>query len=349
MALPAQAKRCRSPAEAAAPSSLRKMVQEAMRRPSTPFFVDFSSSSSQTSYGNYPRGCFRPRIHRTASRHPTRRQFPRGAFPAGHLSQRKVYMRSMNKVVTQCAAALVVCTLAVPALPQEPASRAPVIKSQVNLVNLFATVRDKNKRIIADLKQNDFKIQEDNQEQKIAFFSKEVSLPITLALLLDTSGSEQFMLGAIQEAGSSFLRRVLRKGDEALVMSFDSDVDLLSDFTDDRGILERAVRRTRINIPSGGSIGGNAVPRAYRHETGTALYDAIYLACNEKLNTEAGRKAIVIVTDAQDEGSKVRLEEAVEAAQRTDTVVHILLVADPHFGGGNGGGGRKNTNRTGAP
>jgi VWFA-related protein len=207
------------------------------------------------------------------------------------------------------------------------------IKSQVTLVNLFATVRDKNKRIVGDLKQEDFKVQEDNQDQKISFFSKEVALPITLALLLDTSGSEQDMLGAIQEAGSAFLHRILRKGDEALVMSFDSDVDLLSDFTDNRAQLDRAVRRARINIPSGGSIGGNPGPIGSRQITGTALYDAIYLACSEKLNTEAGRKAIVIVTDAQDEGSKVKLEEAIEAAQRTDTVIHILLVADPRFGG----------------
>lgn len=89
-------------------------------------------------------------------------------------------------------------------MPQEPAPQGPVIKSQVNLVNIFATVRDKNKRIVGDLKQEDFKITEDNQDQKIAFFSKEVTLPITLALLLDTSGSEQFMLGAIQEAGVCF-------------------------------------------------------------------------------------------------------------------------------------------------
>ncbi len=136
-------------------------------------------------------------------------------------------MRSI-KVVTQCTAALVVWTLALPALPLERPAAAQVIKTQVNLVNLFVTVRDKNKRIMGDLKQEDFKVAEDNQDQKIAFFSKEVSLPITLALLLDTSGSEQFMLGAIQEAGSAFLNRVLRKGDEALVMSFDSDVDLLS-------------------------------------------------------------------------------------------------------------------------
>ena len=80
---------------------------------------------------------------------------------------------------------------------------------------------------------------------------------------------------------------------------------------------------------------------------GTALYDAVYLACNEKLNTEAGRKAIVIVTDAQDEGSKMRIEDAVEAAQRSDVVIHILLVADPHFGGGNGGAAHKMTDDTG--
>jgi VWFA-related protein len=242
-------------------------------------------------------------------------------------------MRSMKKLVMQCLVTIVACALAATAMPQEPVQSGQTIKSQVNLVNLFATVRDKKQRIVGDLKQEDFKVLEDNQDQKISFFSKEVSLPITLALLLDTSGSEQDMLGAIQEAGSAFLHRVLRKGDEALVMSFDSDVDLLSDFTDDRAQLDRAVRRSRINIPSGGSIGGNPGPIGSRQITGTALYDAIYLACSEKLNTEAGRKAIVIVTDAQDEGSKVKLEEAIEAAQRTDTVIHILLVADPRFGG----------------
>jgi VWFA-related protein len=245
-------------------------------------------------------------------------------------------MGSMKKLVTRCAATMVACGLAAPAMPQEPPAQGEAIKTQVSLVNLFATVRDKNKRIVGDLKKEDFRITEDNQEQKIAFYSKEVALPITLALLLDTSGSEQFMLSAIQDAGSSFLRRILRKGDEALVMSFDSDVDLLSDFTDDHAQLDRAVRRSRINIPSGGSIGGNPGPVGSRQITGTALYDAIYLACGEKLNSEAGRKAVVIVTDAQDEGSKVRIEEAIEAAQRTDTVIHVILVADPRSGANTG-------------
>ena len=240
-------------------------------------------------------------------------------------------MRSAKKVVAVCVTWAVAASLALPAMPQET-QQPPVIRTQVSLVNLFVTVRDKSKRIVTDLKQDDFKISEDAQPQQIAFFSKEVTLPITLAMLLDTSGSEQYMLGAIQEAGGRFIARVLRKGDEALVMSFDSDVDLLSDFTDDRGQLDRAIHKARINMPSGGSIASNPGPIGSRQITGTALYDAIYLACNEKLNTEAGRKAIVIVTDAQDEGSKVRLEEAIEAAQRTDTVVHILLVGDSRFG-----------------
>lgn len=255
-------------------------------------------------------------------------------------------MRSLKKFVTQCAVAMVAWSLAVPALPLERPAPPQVIKTQVNLVNLFVTVRDKNKRIMSNLKQEDFKVFEDNQEQKIAFFSKEVSLPITLGLLLDTSGSEQNMLGAIQDAGSAFLGRILRKGDEALVMSFDTDVDLLSDFTDDRGQLDRAVHRSRINSPQGGYIAGNPGPIGGQHVVGTALYDAIYLACGEKLNTEAGRKAIVIVTDAQDEGSKVRIEEAIESAQRTDTVIHILLVADPRYGG-NPGAAKKLAEETG--
>jgi VWFA-related protein len=238
-----------------------------------------------------------------------------------------------------CTAALV---LAFPAVPQTPdkqqqgqsQGQGPVIKAEVNLVNIFATVRDKNKRIVTDMKKEDFKVYENEHEEDIAFFSKEMNLPITLGLLLDTSGSEQYMLGAIQDAGARFLHRVLKKGDEAMVMSFDSDVDLLADFTDDRGILDRAINKARINTPGGGYIAGNPGPVGGQNMVGTALYDAIYLACSEKLNGEAGRKAIVIVTDAEDEGSRVKLEEAIESAQKTDTVIHILLVADRHFGGG---------------
>jgi VWFA-related protein len=238
-------------------------------------------------------------------------------------------MPSLKNLAALCLAPLLVAAIVVPALPQEPTIQGPTIKTQVNLVNLFVTVRDKSKRIVTDLKQDDFKVAEDGQDQKIAFFSKEVTLPITLGLLMDTSGSEQYMLGAIQDGASSFLNRVMRKGDEAMVMSFDLDVDLLADFTDDRSQLNRAIHKAQINTGGGGITPGTLPSGGSK---GTNFYDALYLACNEKLSTEAGRKAIVVLTDAEDNGSKVRVEEAIEAAQRTDTVVHILLVYDPHYG-----------------
>src|SRR6267378_8712332 len=134
-------------------------------------------------------------------------------------------MPSMNKVVTRCAAALVVCMLGPSALPQEPTAQGPVIKSDVSLVSVFATVRDKKKHIIPSLKKEDFRIFEDDQEQKIAFFSNERALPITLGLLIDTSRSEENRLPAEQEAAAKFLDQVLRKGDEAMVISFGADVD----------------------------------------------------------------------------------------------------------------------------
>jgi VWFA-related protein len=237
-------------------------------------------------------------------------------------------MRSMKKVVTRCAIALVVSALALPALPQEPTAQAPVIKSEVSLVNVFATVRDKKKHIIPSLKKEDFHVFENDEEQKIAFFTNERALPITLALLIDTSGSEQNRLPAEQDAASRFLTQVLRKGDEAMVISFDTDVDLLSDFTDDHGQLQRAIRRAQVNA-GGPMVTPGTLPSG---PNGTHFYDAVYVACSEKLATEAGRKALVIITDAEDFGSKVRLEEAIEAAERTDAVVHVLLVHDPGYG-----------------
>jgi VWFA-related protein len=199
------------------------------------------------------------------------------------------------------------------------------IRVQVNLVNLFATVRDKHKAIVTGLKQDDFQVYEDGQLQEITNFSAESNLPITLGILIDTSGSEYYMLSGEKEAGSRFLGRVLRKGDLAMIMSFDTDVDLLADFTDDRGLLDRAINRAQINVPVGGVIVQGPLPSS--GTGGTNFYDAVYLAAHDKLSDEAGRKAIVVLTDAEDTGSKLQLGDAIEAAQRTDTVVHILLVA----------------------
>jgi VWFA-related protein len=150
------------------------------------------------------------------------------------------------------------------------------------------------------------------------------------------------MLSGEKEAGSRFLARVLRKGDLAMIMSFDTDVDLLADFTDDRGMLNRAINRAQINAPNSGMITQGPLPSS--GTGGTNFYDAVYLAAHDKLSSEAGRKAVVVLTDAEDTGSKLRLEDAVEAAQRTDTVVHILLVAAD---GGDQGVAKRLTDETG--
>ena len=241
---------------------------------------------------------------------------------------------------TVVAALILFCE---PSLPQSqnPDASQGGIRVQVNLVNLFATVRDKKtKQIMSNLEQGDFKVTEDGVEQKISFFSRETTLPITLGLLIDTSGSETNTLGAEQEAAVRFLSRVMRKGDLSMVVSFDTDSDLLADLTDDQGRLDRAINRARINAPSSQGPLAQTIP-------GTVFYDAVYAACHDRLAEEAGRKAIVVLTDAQDEGSTLKLQDSIEAAQRTDTVVHILLIADPRYGGGNESVAKKLTDETG--
>lgn len=205
------------------------------------------------------------------------------------------------------------------------------IKVGVSLVSLYATVRDNHKAIVPSLEQNDFKIFEDNVEQKVAFFAKERTLPLTMGLLIDTSGSETEMIGAEQQAAIQFLQRVMQKRDESMVITFDLDVDLLADWTNDVSELNRAIRRARINAPSSrGMISGGPFPTS--GSGGTNFYDAVYLATHDKMASEAGRKALIILTDADDNGSKISLKEAVEAAQRADTVIHMLVVYDPKFG-----------------
>jgi VWFA-related protein len=226
------------------------------------------------------------------------------------------------------------------ASPQDQA-----IKVGVSLVSLYATVRDSHKGIVSNLEQNDFKIYEDNVEQKVAFFAKERTLPLTMGLLIDTSGSEAEMIGAEQQAAIQFLQRVLQKKDEALVITFDTDVDMLADWTGDLSELNRAIRRARINAPSSsGRTTASPIPTS---GGGTNFYDAVYLACHDKMASEAGRKALIILTDADDNGSKISLQEAVEAAQRADTVIHMLVVYDRRFGGANFSAAKKLADETG--
>lgn len=215
---------------------------------------------------------------------------------------------------------------------QPPQSQKP-LKVQTTLVTIYATARDSHHALVPNLKQEDFRISEDGVEQKLAYFSKEVNLPITLGLLVDTSGSETDTLSVEQEAATRFLHEVLRPKDLAMVITFDQDVDLLADFTDDLGILERAIQRARINVPHSAGISPGPVPVPV---VGTAFYDAVYLACHAQLSDQAGRKAVVILTDAYDEGSKLKAEDAIAAAQRADAVIHIILIVAPGFPSGSG-------------
>jgi VWFA-related protein len=217
------------------------------------------------------------------------------------------------------------------------------IRVEVNLVNLYATVRDRHKAIVTGLTKDDFEIYEDGQRQEISNFSAETNLPITLGLLIDTSGSELYTLSAEKEAATRFLARVMRKNDLAMVISFDTDVDLLADFTDNRDRLDSAINRAQINAPMASSIIAQG-PFPQSNSGGTNFYDAVYLAAHDKLVDEAGRKALVVLTDAEDTGSKLKLQDAIEAAQRTDTVVHILLIAGD---GGDQGVAKKLTEETG--
>jgi len=218
-----------------------------------------------------------------------------------------------------------------PAPPQQQqANQIPhspqTLKSQVNLVNVFVTVRSKDHSIVTGLTKDDFKVYEDGVEQKVEFFSRETDVPITLAMLMDTSGSMYRILPAEKDAASRFVREVLRKRDEAMVMSFDTDVDMLADFTEDPSTLDEGIQRAQINVDASG-IGGTAgtIPS---QGGGTNLYDAVYLACHDQLGQEAGRKALVILSDAEDNGSKMSENDAIESAQRADAVIHFLLIRD---------------------
>jgi VWFA-related protein len=201
------------------------------------------------------------------------------------------------------------------------------LKVQTNVVNVFATVRNKQHGIVTDLNKEDFKITEDGVDQKVEFFAKEVNMPITLGMLIDTSASMDRMIEAEHDAASRFLREVMRPKDEAMVITFDFDVDLVADFTQDTSVLASAIRSTRVNsFGGGGGVTPGPIPQG--NGGGTDLYDAIYLACHDQLATEAGRKGVIILTDAEDTGSKLRMQDAIEAAQRSDAVIHVLLISD---------------------
>jgi VWFA-related protein len=202
------------------------------------------------------------------------------------------------------------------------------LKVNVNLVSLYFTVHDKHGALIPHLTKDDFSILEDKEPQKIKNFTAENDQPLTLGILLDTSGSQQNVLPLEQQAGAAFLSRVLRSKDEAFLISFDVNLDLLSDYTNNAHALERAMNQAQINVGTGGGGGmPSGTPR------GTLLYDAVYSASHEKLQQETGRKAIIILSDGEDQGSVQKLQGAIESAQKSNTIVYVLLCADRGFYG----------------
>lgn len=229
---------------------------------------------------------------------------------------------------------------------QEPPKQRPEtigdepIKVDVNLVNVLASVRTKQGAYVNTLNKDDFELLEEGRPQSIKYFSKETALPLTIGLLVDVSGSQERLIEIERQAASEFFRSALRPKDEAFLISFGADSELLQDLTTSHSALERGLGRLRLNAGVGG-FGAGPVPTASQPR-GTVLYDAVYLAANERLKTEAGRKVCVLITDGVDQGSHESIDTAIEAAQRADAVIYSIYYVDPSAYGGRGmvfGGG----------
>jgi VWFA-related protein len=269
--------------------------------------------------------------------------------------------RPKNARLVLLSAALLLCGSAQLFTQQTPDAQSPNARSNeqptatvsvnVKAVNVLATVRDKHGKILANLTKDDFTLEEDGHPVSIRYFSREVDLPLTLGLLVDTSMSQRHVLDQERAASGTFLEQVLHEKDTAFLIHFDREVELLQDLTSSRSKLEDALASLRTAAPrgedqtsgSGGTGTGGDDPRDAghqrgQHRAGTLLYDAIYLASNELMKKQQGRKALIVLSDGVDRGSKESLESAVEAAQRSDTLVYCVLFKGEEDNSGNRGG-----------
>jgi VWFA-related protein len=226
-----------------------------------------------------------------------------------------------------------------PAQEQTPDDSVSTLKVNVNVVQLFFNVKDKKGALIPSLPKDDFEIFEDSKPQTIKYFTAESNLPLTLGILIDSSGSQMRVLDMEKEIGGAFLSQILREKDMAFVLGFDVNVDLLQDFTNSTRLLKTALNSAKINTGGGSGagipgMGGGPVPT--NNPRGTLLYDAVYLASHDELAQQVGRKAMILLTDGEDQGSQLRLKDAEEAAQKSDSIVYVLLCADRGFYGGFG-------------
>jgi VWFA-related protein len=230
---------------------------------------------------------------------------------------------------------------------QKPGPQQSTVKVEVKVVSVYATVRQKKGEIVRDLTKDDFTLAEDGRPQTISYFSRESDLPLALGLLVDTSGSQRRVLDQERSASSTFLDQVLRVNkDQAFLIHFDREVELLQDLTSSREKLQAAIGQ--IGAPQMADRdpddpesqgGGQGTRRGGYGGGGTLLYDAVYLASNEIMLHQQGRKALIVLSDGVDRGSKETLASAVEAAERADTLVYSILFTDDEDYGNRGYGG----------
>lgn len=217
-----------------------------------------------------------------------------------------------------------------PAPPGE-SQQEPTFKLDVDLVNVLFCVRNKQGRLIPDLNKDDFSVTEEGKTEPVKYFARETDLPLTIGLLVDVSRSQENLIEVEKSAASAFFSNVLKQKDEAFLISFGTDTELLQDFTNSPRLLRAGLNDLRVQGGfSGGLINPGPVPTKPR---GTVMFEAVYLAANEKMRSEVGRKAIVLITDGQDQGSRTSIAEAIEAAQKADSIIYSIQFVDNRFYG----------------
>ena len=211
---------------------------------------------------------------------------------------------------------------------QDPPPLGSTLKAATTVVNVYAVVRDSKGRLIPDLNEDDFELEEESVNQRIDYFARETGIPLSLGMIIDTSPSQDRVLAKEQEEAKEFVRQVLGANDQAFLVRFDLDVELIQDFTNNAELLVRAIHDVRINYAERPLL---TEPFPGASAGGSHLYDAVYLASNELMKSQVGRKVLILVTDGEDQGSKINPATALAAAERADVIIYSVAVSDPEF------------------
>jgi VWFA-related protein len=231
----------------------------------------------------------------------------------------------MKRLFPEITAAFLLLTLSLCSSCFAQTQTSPALKVDVKSVMLPVTVRDKHGNAVQDLTVDDFSLTDEGQPQRIDYFSHDTNLTLTLGLLVDTSMSQRDVLAEERTASERFLDQMLtdpNNKDQAFVIHFDHEVELLEDLTADKQKLRDALEH--VGSPQLASPSNPDDSKAAHRGGGTMLYDAIYLASNELMSKQPGRKAVIVLTDGVDRGSKETLNSAIEAAQRANTAVYAI-------------------------